>query len=183
MSRAHYCPPSGWVSSIPRFDLVVTKCDGLRRNILADDRIGSNNGMTANGDTAHDHCTGIDGNMVLQRWIVGGLCESLSVSADRHILIDCDVTPDPYLTANDNTDRMREIDGVEVAEWNLTTDQLLQEGSQDCQLCLQAAIDSFRIAVFSWLSAIWPFEWQLQAVSTESGIKGESAILLERPIA
>jgi len=147
MRPAINCSPSGAFRSIPRFNLVVPKRDRFWWNILANHSVGPNDRVMANGDTAHDHCASIDGDVIVQRWIFTGPCSSLAPSPDRDILIDRDVMPDLHLTADNNADRMRKVYYSQVARWNLTTNERLQKGPQGCQLRSQEAMISFRMAL------------------------------------
>lgn len=128
-------------------DLVVPICDRLRRDIFANDGIGADDCVRANRDIPHDHCAGINSYMVFQRGIFFVFLNPLPPSADRHILINRDVPSDPHLTANDDTDRVGEIDALQIAEWNLAANNFLQEGPQDCQLFLQESAVSFQVTV------------------------------------
>lgn len=149
MRPAINCSSSEVGRNILGFNLVVPKCDRFWWNIPADHSVSPNDGVMANGDIAHDYCASIDGDVVVQRWIFTGLCSTLAPPPDRDILIDRDATSDLHLTADNNTDRMRKVYCFQVARWNLTTNERLQEGPQGCQSRFQEDMISFRMALLA----------------------------------
>ena len=144
--------PSSWVglgATIFWPDLVVSICDRLGWDIFANDGIGANDCVRANRDIPYDHCAGVNSYMVFQRGIFCNFLKSLPPPADGHILINRDVPPNPHLTANNDTDRVGEVNALQIAEWNLAANSFLQEGPQDRQLFLQGSAASFRATVRS----------------------------------
>ena len=137
MKQYEHSSSVSWVSTLAWPDLVVPICDRLGRDIFANDSIGANDCVRANPDISHDHRSGINSNMVFQRGVLIGFFKPLPSSPDRDILINRDAMPDPHFTAYHDTDRVREVDVVQIAEWNLAASNFLQEGPKDCQLCLQ----------------------------------------------
>ena len=181
---AHFSPPASLdgVGILEGSDLVVSERHGVGRNVYADDGVGGNNRVIADSDASHDHRPGIDDDMVLQRWIVSDFTHALTTSADRNVLIDRDVPSDLDVAANDDADRVRKVHGIQITEWNLAAQELLQRSPQSCESSFQCFKVSFRVLACSCESILRPFGREGQPASSCMGLNEAVLPLWEGPI-